>query len=47
MDQLSATEMALRVGAALLCGAMVGIERERYGREMPAVTLTLVLLPRD
>lgn len=25
----------------------VGIERERYGREMPAVTLTLVLLPRD
>lgn len=25
----------------------VGIERERYGREMPAVTLTLVLLPQD
>ena len=25
----------------------VGIERERYGREMPTVTLTLVLLPQD
>lgn len=25
----------------------VGIERERYGREMPAVTLTLFLLPQD
>lgn len=25
----------------------VGIERERYGREMPAVTLTLVLQPQD
>lgn len=25
----------------------IGIERERYGREMPAVTLTLVLLPQD
>lgn len=25
----------------------IGIERERYGREMPAVTLSLVLLPPD
>lgn len=25
----------------------VGIDRERYGREMPAVTLNLVLLPQD
>ncbi|HRO34848.1 hypothetical protein [Thauera sp.] len=25
----------------------IGIERERYGREMPPVTLTLVLLPQD
>lgn len=42
MDQLSATEMALRVGAALLCGALVGIERER--KQRPAGFRTMILI---
>jgi len=42
MDTLSATEMALRVGAALLCGAFVGIERER--KQRPAGFRTMILI---
>lgn len=42
MVQLSATEMAMRVGAALLCGALIGIERERKHR--PAGFRTMILV---
>jgi putative Mg2+ transporter-C (MgtC) family protein len=42
MESLSATEMAVRVGAALLCGALVGIERER--KQRPAGFRTMILI---
>lgn len=42
MVPLSATEMALRVGAAVLCGALVGIERER--KQRPAGFRTMILV---
>lgn len=42
MQPLSATEMGIRVGAALLCGALVGLERERKHR--PAGFRTMILI---
>ncbi len=42
MDTLATGEIALRVGAALLCGALVGLERERKRR--PAGFRTMILI---
>lgn len=42
MAPLSSTEIAIRVGAALLCGALVGIERER--KQRPAGFRTMILI---
>ena len=42
MDTLSAVEISIRVGGALLCGALVGLERERKHR--PAGFRTMILI---
>ncbi|MBX3387550.1 MAG: MgtC/SapB family protein [Phycisphaeraceae bacterium] len=42
MDHLTGTEMALRVGAALVCGALIGVERER--KQRPAGFRTMILI---
>lgn len=42
MDSLATGEIAMRVGAALLCGALVGLERERKHR--PAGFRTMILI---
>lgn len=42
MDTLSVSEIGLRVGGALLCGALVGLERERKHR--PAGFRTMILI---
>jgi putative Mg2+ transporter-C (MgtC) family protein len=42
MEALTATDIATRVGAALLCGALVGLERERKHR--PAGFRTMILI---
>jgi len=42
MDTLSVSEIAWRVGGALLCGALVGLERERKHR--PAGFRTMILI---
>lgn len=42
MDTLATGEIAMRVGAALLCGALVGLERERKHR--PAGFRTMILI---
>jgi putative Mg2+ transporter-C (MgtC) family protein len=42
MEALSSTEIAIRVGAALVCGALVGLERERKHR--PAGFRTMILI---
>lgn len=42
MESLNGTEMALRVGAALICGAMIGVERER--KQRPAGFRTMILI---
>ena len=42
MDSMSVGEVALRVGGALLCGALVGLERERKHR--PAGFRTMILI---
>jgi putative Mg2+ transporter-C (MgtC) family protein len=42
MEALSSTEIAVRVGAALVCGALVGLERERKHR--PAGFRTMILI---
>jgi putative Mg2+ transporter-C (MgtC) family protein len=42
MAPLSATELAIRVGCALLCGALVGVERER--KQRPAGFRTMILI---
>lgn len=42
MDPLASGEIAMRVGAALLCGALVGLERERKHR--PAGFRTMILI---
>lgn len=42
MAPLSTSEIAIRVGAAVLCGAMVGIERER--KQRPAGFRTMILI---
>lgn len=42
MDSISATEMALRLGAAMVCGAVVGLERERKHRPVGLRTMILI-----
>lgn len=42
MIELPATDVAVRVGGALLCGALVGLERERKHR--PAGFRTMILI---
>lgn len=42
MEALPVSEMAVRVGAALVCGALVGIERER--KQRPAGFRTMILI---
>ena len=42
MTHLSVAEILLRVGGALLCGALVGLERERKNR--PAGFRTMILI---
>jgi putative Mg2+ transporter-C (MgtC) family protein len=42
MDTLATSEMAMRIGGALLCGALVGLERERKHR--PAGFRTMILI---
>lgn len=42
MEDLSVGTIALRIGAALLCGAVVGIERER--KQRPAGFRTMILI---
>lgn len=42
MEPLTLLDMSLRVGAALLCGALVGIERER--KQRPAGFRTMILI---
>mgnify|MGYP000081770004 FL=1 len=42
MEILPGTEIAIRVGGALLCGALVGLERERKHR--PAGFRTMILI---
>ncbi len=42
MDTLAAQDIAIRVGGALLCGALVGLERERKHR--PAGFRTMILI---
>lgn len=42
MESLTVIEMLTRVGAALLCGALVGIERER--KQRPAGFRTMILI---
>lgn len=42
MDPLPLADISIRVGAALLCGALVGIERER--KQRPAGFRTMILI---
>jgi len=42
MDELSVGTIAMRIGAALLCGALVGLERER--KQRPAGFRTMILI---
>lgn len=42
MDTLTGSEIAIRIGGALLCGALVGVERERKHR--PAGFRTMILI---
>lgn len=42
MDQLTLWEMSLRIGIALLCGAVVGLDRER--KQRPAGFRTMILI---
>ncbi len=42
MDTLSTAEISIRVGGALICGALVGLERERKHR--PAGFRTMILI---
>lgn len=42
MESLTVTELGIRVGAAVLCGAVVGLERER--KQRPAGFRTMILI---